>query len=158
MPEKNKIEADLEILNNNRIKLSSELDDFEFNIKKENSLYNEKTNLLHELEIEVNRADVKLDTLLNTLNETYSMTYEKAVSLYKLDIDANIARTKVNTIKRQIRELGPVNEMAPTEYERVSERYEFLIHQQEDLAKAETTLLEIIEDMDSVMKQEYKEK
>ena len=58
---------------------------FEYNIKKDNSIYNEKTNLLHELEIEVNRADVKLDTLLSTLNETYSMTYEKAVSLYKLD-------------------------------------------------------------------------
>jgi len=153
--EKNKIESDLEILNNNRIRLNSELEDFEFNIKKENSIYNEKTNLLHELEIEVNRADVKLDTLLNTLNETYSMTYEKAVSLYKLDIESNIARNRVNSLKRQIKELGPVNEMAPLEYERVSERYEFLIHQQEDLSKAETTLLEIIEEMDKVMKQEF---
>ena len=153
--EKQKIESNLEILNNNKIRLSSELDDFEFNIKKENSLYNEKTNLLHDLEIEVNRADVKLDNLLNTLNETYSMTYENAVKLYKLDMDINLARNKVNSLKRKIRELGPVNEMAPVEYERVSERYEFLIHQQEDLAKAETTLLEIIEEMDNVMKQEF---
>lgn len=152
---KNKIESNLEILNNNRIRLSSELDDFEFNIKKENSIYNEKTNLLHDLEIEVNRADVKLDNLLNILNETYSMTYENAVKLYKLDMDVNLARNKVNSLKRKIKELGPVNEMAPEEYERVSERYEFLIHQQEDLAKAETTLLEIIEEMDNVMKQEF---
>ena len=153
--EKQKIESNLEMLNNNKIRLSSELDDFEFNIKKENSLYNEKTNLLHDLEIEVNRADVKLDNLLNILNETYSMTYENAVKLYKLDMDINLARNKVNSLKRKIRELGPVNEMAPVEYERVSERYEFLIHQQEDLAKAETTLLEIIEEMDNVMKQEF---
>ena len=153
--EKGNIEADLEILNNNKIRLTSELDDFEFNIKKENSLYNEKTNLLHDLEIEVNRADVKLDNLLNILNETYSMTYENAIKLYKLDMDINLARNKVNSLKRKIRELGPVNEMAPEEYERVSERYEFLIHQQEDLAKAETTLLEIIEEMDNVMKQEF---
>ena len=83
------------------------------------------------------------------------MTYENAVKLYKLDMDINLARNKVNSLKRKIRELGPVNEMAPVEYERVSERYEFLIHQQEDLAKAETTLLEIIEEMDTVMKQEF---
>ena len=34
---KNKIESELEVLNNNKIKLTNELDDFEFNIKKENS-------------------------------------------------------------------------------------------------------------------------
>ena len=152
---KNKLESKLELLNNQKIRLNNELEEFEYNIKKDNSIYNEKTNLLHELEIEVNRDDVKLDTLLNTLNETYSMTYEKATTLYKLDIDSNIARNKVNSLKRQIKELGPVNEMAPEEYQRVSERYEFLIHQQEDLSKAETTLLEIIDEMDSVMKQEF---
>ena len=153
--EKQKLESNLEILNNNKIRLSNELEEFEFNIKKENSLYNEKTNLLHNLEIEVNRADVKLDNLLNMLNETYSMTYENAIKLYKLDLDENIARNKVNSLKRKIKELGPVNVMAPEEYERVSERYEFLIHQQEDLSKAETTLLDIIEEMDNVMKQEF---
>ena len=152
---KQKIESNLEVLNNNKIRLSNELDDFEFNIKKENTLYNEKTNELHNLEIEVNRADVKLDNLLNTLNEVYSMTYENAVKLYKLDMEPNLARNKVNSLKRKIKELGPVNVMAPEEYDRVSERYEFLIHQQEDLSKAETTLLEIIEEMDSVMKQEF---
>ena len=152
---KQKVESNLEMLNNNRSRLSNELDDFEFNIKRENSLYNEKTNLLHNLEIEVNRADVKIDNLLNILSETYSMTYENAIKLYKLDMEPNLARNKVNSLKRKIRELGPVNEMAPEEYERVSERYEFLIYQQEDLSKAETTLLEIIEEMDSVMKQEF---
>lgn len=155
LDKKSKIESEIELLNNKRIRLNNELEEFEYNIKKDNSVYNEKTNLLHELEIEVNRADVKLDTLLSTLNETYSMTYEKAITLYKLDIEASDARNKVNSLKRQIRELGPVNEMAPIEYERVSERYEFLIHQQEDLSRAETTLLEIIEEMDSVMKKEF---
>jgi len=152
---KTKLETEIELLNNQKIRLNNELEEFEYNIKKDNSLYNEKTTLLHELEIDVNRSDVKLDTLLETLNETYSMTYEKAVSLYKLDIEPNIARNKVNSLKKHIRDLGPVNEMAPEEYARVSERYEFLIHQQEDLVNAENTLLEIIEEMDSVMKQEF---
>jgi len=152
---KAKIESDLELLGNNRIRLSNELEEFEYSIKKDSSLYNEKNNLLKELEIEVNRSDVRLDNLLNTLSETYSMTYEKAISLYKLDIDASIARNKVGTLKRKIKELGPVNTMAPEEYDRVSVRYEFLIGQQEDLSKAETTLLEIIEEMDNVMEQEF---
>ncbi len=152
---KDKVETRLEILNNEKLKYKAELEEFEFSIKKENSLYNEKNNLLHELEIEVNRADVKLDNLLNILSETYQMTYEHAVSLYKLDIEPNIARNKVNSLKRKIRELGPINTLAPEEYDKVSTRYEFLIHQQEDLQGAENTLLEIINEMDTVMKDEF---
>ena len=91
LDKKNKLEVELELLNNQKLRLNNELEEFEYNIKKENSIYNEKTNLLHELEIEVNRDDLKLDTLLNTLTETYSMTYEKAITLYKLDIEPNIA-------------------------------------------------------------------
>ena len=153
--EKDKVETRLEILNNEKLKYKAELEEFEFSIKKENSLYSEKNNLLHELEIEVNRADVKLDNLLNILSETYQMTYEHAVSLYKLDIEPNIARNKVNGLKRKIRELGPINTLAPEEYDKVSTRYEFLIHQQEDLQGAENTLLEIINEMDTVMKDEF---
>lgn len=152
---KTNIESELEKLNKEKIKLSNELEVYEYNIKKDNSVYNEKNNLIKNLEIEINRADVKLDNLLNILNETYGMTYEKAISLYKLDIDENIARNKVNSLKRKIKEIGPVNVMAPTEYEKVSKRYEFLIHNEEDLVKAEKTLLEIIDEMDNIMKQEF---
>ena len=152
---KDNILSSLELLNNNKMKLQNELSEFEYTIKQENSLYNLKNNELHELEIKVNRADVKLDTLLNTLNETYSMTYEHAKKLFILSTDSITARNKVNSLKKQIKDLGPVNTMAPEEYEKVSTRYEFLIHQQEDLSNSENTLLEIISEMDTVMKKEF---
>jgi len=149
------LETNVELLNNKKTILSNELEEYEHSLKRDTSNYNEKNNLLHELEIEVNRADVKLDNLLNILNETYSITYEKAISLYKLDIDPKDARLKVNNLKRDIRELGAVNENAPEEYDKISERYEFLIHQQEDLNNSEKTLLEILDEMDAIMKQEF---
>lgn len=152
---KDNILSSLELLNNNKMKLQNELSEFEYTIKQENSLYNLKNNELHELEIKVNRADVKLDTLLNTLNETYSMTYEHAKKLFILSTDSTTARNRVNSLKKQIKDLGPVNTMAPEEYEKVSTRYEFLIHQQEDLSNSENTLLEIISEMDTVMKKEF---
>ena len=110
---------------------------------------------MQELEIEVNRSDVKLDNLLNLLNETYSMTYEYAKENFFLSINASEARTKVGSLKRKIKELGPINQQAPEEYDRVSERYEFLISQQEDLVKAENTLLDIIKEMDRVMETNF---
>lgn len=152
---KNEITIELDNYNNKYNKLKSELEEFEHSVKKDNSLYNQKNNELKALEIEVNRSDVKLDNLLNTLNENYTMTFEHAQSLYKLEIESNLARNKVNNLKRQIKELGPVNLNAPDEYDKISERYEFLIKQQTDLSEAENTLLEIINEMDEVMKSEF---
>ena len=153
--EKEELITNLDILNNKRTNLNDKLEEEQYSVKKENQVFNQKNNELKSLEIEVNRMDVKLDNLLSILNETYSMTYEQATSLYKLEIDESIARNKVNSLKKKIKDLGPVNLTAPEEYEKVSERYEFLISQREDLSKAENTLLEIIEEMDSVMKQEF---
>lgn len=152
---KSDIENELNILNNKKEDLNDQVHQYEHLLKRENSIYNQKSNELKEAEIEVNRMDVKLDNLLNLLNETYNMTYEKATSLYKLELDSESARSKVGTLKKKLKDLGEVNLAAPSEYEKVSTRYEFLISQREDLVKAENTLLEIIKEMDSVMKNEF---
>lgn len=152
---KSDIENELNILNNKKEDLNDQVQQYEHLLKRENSIYNQKSNELKEAEIEVNRMDVKLDNLLNLLNETYNMTYEKATSLYKLELDSESARSKVGTLKKKLKDLGEVNLTAPSEYEKVSTRYEFLISQREDLVKAENTLLEIIKEMDSVMKNEF---
>ena len=156
LSEKDKIISQIDFLTNEKEKVTNELDEFEHSVKKDNTLYNQKNKELKDLEIDVNRSDVKLDNLLNTLSENYSMTYEFAKANYRLDIEPGSARNKVATYKRQINELGPINPNAPEEYERVSGRYEFLIKQQEDLTNAENTLLEIIKEMDQVMEINFK--
>ena len=152
---KNKVISDLEILNKEKIDINSSLNDFESELKHENSELNLRNKELKDLEIEVNRMDVKLDNLLNNLNENYGMTYEKAVSFYKLDIPNDLARNRVSNLKREIKDLGVVNISAIEEYDKVSERYEFLINQRNDLVNAENILLEIISSMDEVMKMEF---
>ena len=152
---KDEIMHTFEMLNNKKNELNEELANYEHSLKLENSLYNTKNEELHNLEISVNRMDVKLDNLLNTLNETYNMTYEKASSIYKLELDVDVARTKVNNLKRSIKELGPINPEAPTEYENVSKRYEFMLKQRDDLVNASNVLLDIINEMDTVMKKEF---
>ncbi len=155
LEKKEKVELYLNSLNKKKDDLTSELSDYELMIKKENSLFNEKREVLNQLEITVNRLDVKLDNLLNTLSETYSLTYDSAVAKYKLEIDASLARTQVNNLKRQIKELGTVNLGAIEEFEEVNKRYEFLLAQRNDLTNAENTLLEIIDEMDKVMENEF---
>ena len=108
-----------------------------------------------ELEITINRLDVKIDNMLTSLSEEYELTFERAKAEYKLDIDSEEARLKVNKFKANIKLLGMVNLAAIEEYERVNTRYVFLTNQKEDLYKAENTLLEIMNEMDDVMKEEF---
>ncbi len=155
LEEKRKTEYYLETLKNKKKQMSERLEEEEFTTRKENNLFSAKSRELKALEIEVNRMDVKLDTLLVKLNETYSMTYEKAILNYHLDIEENRAREEVQRLKEAIRNLGTVNMLAIEEYEKVNERYAFLNEQQTDLKKAEETLLEIIDGLDKVMEEEF---
>lgn len=155
--EKKSIELKLSNKTNEKQKLTEELQEFEFELKRENSAFNTKSKELKELEIEVNRIDVKLDHYLTTLSESYNITFEKAKVDYALGMEEEVARTKVMNLKREIKELGMVNLGAIEEYARVSNRYEFLLQQSEDLMGAENTLLEIISEMDTVMEKEFME-
>ncbi len=155
LKEQDNLKLNIASITKKRDELKNNLEEFEYSLKAENSLVNSKNKELKELEIEVNRMDVKLDNLLNILNETYSITYEKAKENYILEIEENIARNKVSTLKRKMKDIGVVNLGSIEEYDRVSVRYEFLISQREDLSNAETTLLEIITEMDEVMESEF---
>ena len=135
--------------------VNSSICDIESDIKKNNAQLIKNNELLHGLEITVNRLDVKLDNLLNTLSEEYSMTFEKAKEEYKLEIDVKDAKKQVSSLKNIINNIGSVNTGAIEEYERVSQRYEFLNKQRSDLVNAENVLLEIIDEMDNVMKEKF---
>lgn len=110
---------------------------------------------LHDDELKSSRLEVKIDTILNSLNEDYSITYNEAKDKYILDTEPESIRKEVSTLKSTIKEYGLVNLGAIEEYERVSTRYNFLTKQKEDLNKAENTLLEIISDMDNIMKDKF---
>ena len=131
------------------------LQDEEANIKIENSDYNKYQDELKKNEILVSKLDVKLDNLLNILSEDYQMTYDKAKENYSLDIPEEEARTTVNKLKNEIRSLGEVNVSSIEEYEKVNERYEFLTSQKEDLIHAQEMLLDIIKQMDEIMKEKF---
>lgn len=155
LQEQNRLEQVLETLKKQQNVCKEELEEYEYTLREENSTVYRKNRDLKDLEIEVNRIEVKLDHLLTKLSESYSMTYEKARTLYKLELDEELARNKVSELKRLINALGVVNLAAIEEYKEVKERYEFLVEQKNDLITAATTLKEIIAEMDEVMSAEF---
>lgn len=138
-----------------RAKISEEISSIE-DISRNSSTFTAKMEReLKEQELNCGKLEVRVDNILNSLNEDYGMTYAAAREKYILDEDPNEVRKNVLNLKNKLKEFGMINLGAISEFERVNERYEFLSSQRADLKNAEETLLEIIHDMDNIMKDKF---
>lgn len=140
-----------------RLKLQTSLEDLELEAKELKRQHKGLVEVLKDEEVKQNRLDVELENRLNHLREEYLLSFEGAKEEYPLEIEIDEARKKVKLIKLAIEELGAVNLGAIEEYDRVSERYEFLLEQKTDLQEAKDTLFQVIDEMDVEMKRRFEE-
>jgi chromosome segregation protein len=95
----------------------------------------------------------------NYMWEEYELTPHAAAELQKEEYqDIPALKKMITAVRDDIRGLGDVNVNAIEEYKEVSERYEFLKGQHDDLVEAEKTLLGIIEELDTGMRKQFTEK
>ncbi|PLR77607.1 chromosome segregation protein SMC [Bacillus sp. V3-13] len=140
-----------------RLKMHQDLDDAEREVKELKRQHKGLITVLKDEEVKLNRLDVELENRLQVLREEYLLSFEGAKEQYSLSIPPEEARKKVKLIKLAIEELGTVNLGAIEEYERVSERYEFLLEQKDDLQEAKDTLFQVINEMDDEMKKRFEQ-
>lgn len=153
---KDMVNLELTKLKKQKSDLSLIINEVETKNHKANAEYNRIQNSLKEKEIALGKYDVKLDNLLLNLSENYSMTFEYACANYELDMEEGIARSKVDTLKKEISSLGEVNTGSIAEFERINERYEFLLKQSKDLEDSSFELNNIITEMDKIMTEKFK--
>jgi chromosome segregation protein len=140
-----------------RLALFENLQENEAELKEIKRLHRGITEALRREEVILERLDVELETLLNTLREDYELGFEQARENYPLTLEESDARRQVKLIKRAIEELGNVNIGAIEEYDRVSTRLTFLNSQRNDLLEAKQTLLDVIEEMDEEVSKRFEE-
>ncbi len=99
------------------------------------------------------------ESLSTYMWEEYELTYQAATELRSPELnDAAALKKEINSVKAKIKELGNVNVNSIEEYKAVSERYEFLKTQHDDIVKAENNLINIINELDKAMKETFAEK
>jgi chromosome segregation protein len=64
---------------------------------------------------------------------------------------------QIDQLKNRIQRLGPVNPLALEEYEEAAQRYEFLSTQTADLRQAESSLRELIAELDAAMRSRFEQ-
>ena len=111
----------------------------------------------YDLEIKQAKFETQLDSYKDKLWEEFEISYLQAIDFKKKEFNLAAAVKESREIKNRMKELGEVNVGAIKEYESVSERYEFLSEQRNDILGAMNSLKQIIDDMDKTIKQSFKE-
>ncbi len=97
-------------------------------------------------------ADMEEKQLIDKLWDGYQLSHSAAQAVRQPVENTAQANRCISELRRQIGALGNPNLGAIDEYARVSERYEFLTSQRDDVEKARRELLGIIHDITGEMK------
>ena len=114
---------------------------------------------LFRLQNQLEKLEERMEGLAGYMWSEYELTYSSAEELYREDLgNPSDLKKKIESLKAAIRELGNVNVNAIEDYKEISERYEFMKSQHDDLVRSEETLYGIIEELDTGMRRQFEEK
>ena len=116
-----------------------------------NMLRNKYNNLVSRYERYIN----DIDFCKNKLWEDYETTYDNVKGVYPEVTDQAAASRDISKLKGEIKALGPVNLNSVDEYKEISERFEFMTSQRNDIAQAKANLEKVISDLIQEMKQQF---
>jgi len=97
-------------------------------------------------------SDLEEKQILDKLWENYELSHTAAQAVRRPVENLPRAAKEINELRRDISALGTPNIGAIDEYQRVSERYEFLTAQRDDVRKAKKELADIIGDITAEMR------
>ncbi len=133
-------------------KRSVELRQFERDKTSEREISGRELSRLEEQKINLQK---QYDDIISKLWEEYELTKREAEEIAIEIPDAVAAKKRLNELKQKIKSLGNVNVSAIEEYKEVSERYEFMSAQVEDVEKSKKEIERLINDLTKQMKEVF---
>jgi chromosome segregation protein len=147
--ERRKLQEEISITSEKREYLNSQLSDIRL---KNNSF-----------ELDLNSVQIEIENITDTLrrNNSFDMDNRTEMSPQEeeelLEIDLNIEEPRLRRLQQKIERFGPVNLLAPEEYNKLEERYTFLTEQMDDLIQAISSLGKAISKIDKESEKRFKE-
>ncbi len=139
-------------------------------LTEDNKSFYQKNDELSAQLMELEKEILRLNSAKEKLSEAkeyqtsymwseYELTYHNALSLRsKENLSLPELRKRIAKVKEEIRSLGDVNVNAIEDYKELNERYTFLKGQHDDLTEAKETLMQLIDQLDRGMRQQFSEK
>ena len=111
----------------------------------------------HKAELILGRTQSELEQMQQRIWDDYELTYAGAKEYLAEPFDMAGSDKRTGEIRREIREMGPVNVKAMEDYRACRERYDDLASQRDDLVKAQDDLLGIIDSLQKQMEKQFME-
>lgn len=112
---------------------------------------------IHSSDIKLNELGIKIENLKSQIKESYSLTLELKDFEDHQQFDFKSRKEEVNSLKQQVKNLGPINLLAYSEYEEEKERFEFLQKQRNDLIESEKDIVKTIEEINTTAQNQFAE-
>lgn len=140
LKEEDEIESQYKIIRDEISRIETSLT----NLRKQRE---QLTDEIHLLDMKINELDINISNLKNNIHENYSIHLEKKEFENLNEFNFDERTDEVRSLKQQIKNLGPINVLAYSEYEEEKERFEFLRKQRDDLLESERDIVKTIEEI-----------
>lgn len=128
--------------------------------KKQGELRNRRESIseeLHASDIKINELRLKSENLVERIKEDYSLTLERKEFEDIDGFDFERIENEIHELKQRIRNLGPINLLAYSEFEEEKQRQEFLLKQRDDLLGSQRDILRTIEEINITAQKQFTE-
>lgn len=132
----------------------NELEESQNAIRKDREQVSEN---IHSSEIKINELRINLKNLEELIRENYSINIELKIFDDLALFDFKTRTEEVHALKQQIKNLGPINLLAYSEFEEEKQRFEFLTKQRDDLIESEKDVIKTIEEINTTAQQLFTE-
>ena len=126
--------------------------DLNMKVEELNSLIAQK----QQQEIRMARNEAQLEAQKQKLLDDHEITYAQALTYKIEDFKYSQAVKESREMKIRLDEIGDFDPSTIEEYQKVSERYKFMLDQRKDITAAMDELNAIIRDMDKIIKERFR--
>lgn len=113
-------------------------------------------NSIHKIDIQLNKIEMEIENIENKIYEDYQLTYNLSLGYKKDLMDLSKTYFEIKNLKDEIKSLGHINLDSIDEFEKVSERFNFLTEQRDDLIHAKESLNQVIHEITENMEKQFK--
>ena len=132
----------------------NELEEKQNFLRKERELVSDE---IHNSDIKINELGIKLSNLEENMQENYSIRLERKGFDDLLLFDFKSRSDEVHSLRQQVKNLGPINLLAYSEFEEEKQRLEFLTKQRDDLIESEKDVVKTIAEINTTAQELFKE-
>lgn len=152
------LRSELSLLRNQFEELSTQLQEQEDELHLLQSKANQRLHQVNEAQIKFEQAKMREQVLIEQMRERYMLNLPDIWKDYQdLELDLISTEVQLKDLKDRLGKIGEVNLSAIEEYKQTSERYEFLVAQQNDLIEAKEQLRKVIDRINRICSKRFKD-